>query len=76
LFNNIKTPEEKNKEYLGNTEFTEADKYELAGIVADIASIVDPEPISAGVLGTGAAAARNYARTRGPEKWGASDYFW
>ena len=76
LFAGVQTPQEAQKAYLNNTEFTEADGYELAGIIADIASIVDPEPISAGVLGVGAAGARNWARTRGPEKWGISDYFW
>ena len=76
LFSGIQTSKETQRAYLDNTEFTEADKYELAGIVADIASIVDPEPWSAGGLGLAAAASRNYARTRGPEDWGISDYFW
>jgi len=34
----------------------------LAGIGLDIASIVDPEPWSAGTMGVLAAGARNYAR--------------
>lgn len=76
LFAGVQTPQDAQRAYLDNTEFTEADTYELAGIIADIASIVDPEPWSAGGLGVAAAASRNYARTRGPEDWGIFDYFW
>lgn len=76
LFAGVQIPQDAQRAYLDNTEFTEADTYELAGIIADIASIVDPEPWSAGGLGLAAAGARNYARTRGPEDWGISDYFW
>lgn len=62
------------QQYLNNTEFTDADWAELGGMALDIASIVDPEPWTAGAMGLAAAGARNYARTRGPQKWGFWDY--
>jgi hypothetical protein len=39
-----------------------AENAELYGIVADIASIIDPEPFSAMGLSLSAAGARNYAK--------------
>lgn len=50
-----KAIQEQNK-YLQNTEWTADQTRELAGIAADVASVIDPEPVSAGVLaltGTG-----------------------
>lgn len=67
-------PKLQQETYLQQTDFTNADWAELGGIVSDIASIINPEPFSAAGLGIAAAGARNYARTRGPEKWGFWDY--
>ena len=67
---------DKQQAYLQNTEFTDADWAELTGIGLDIASIIDPEPWSAGGLGLTAAGARNYARAQQPESWGLGDYLW
>ena len=63
-----------NLEWLKQEGFNDADLAELGGIVADIVSIVDPEPISAGVLGVAAAGARNYARYQQPKSWSIGDY--
>lgn len=49
---------------------------ELGGIAADIASILDPEPISAAVLGVGAAGARNYARNVRPGHKTLGEHIW
>lgn len=49
---------------------------ELGGIAADIASILDPEPISAAVLGVGAAGARNYARNVRPGHKTFGEHIW
>lgn len=51
-----------------------AENAEIGAIVADIASIVDPEPFSAMGLALGAAGARNYAKLQQPEKWSFTDY--
>lgn len=64
------------QEYLKSTGFNDADIAELSGIALDIASIVDPEPISAGAMGLAAAGARNYARAQDPKPWELSDYLW
>lgn len=74
LFANVKTQKDKQQEYLNNTDFTASDWAELTGIGLDIASIVDPEPWTAGGMGLLAAGARNYARAQGPEDWGFWDY--
>ena len=63
-----------NLEWLKQQGFNDADLAELGGIVLDIASIVNPEPFSAGALGVLAAGARNYARASQPKKWGIEDY--
>ena len=51
-----------------------AENAEIGAIVADIASIVDPEPFSAMGLALGAAGARNYAKLQQPGKWSFTDY--
>ena len=51
-----------------------AENAELYGIVADIASIIDPEPFSAMGLSLSAAGARNYAKVQQPGKWNWKDY--
>ena len=74
LFANIKSQKDKQQEYLNNTDFTASDWAELTGIGLDIASIVDPEPWTAGGMGLLAAGARNYARVQSPKDWGFWDY--
>lgn len=72
---NTKTGIDKQQEnYLKSIGFNDADIAELTGIGLDIASIVNPEPITAGLFGVGAAGARNYARTRDPKNWTFGDY--
>lgn len=51
-----------------------AENAELYGIVADIASIIDPEPFSAMGLSLSAAGARNYAKLQQPGQWNWKDY--
>ena len=51
-----------------------AENAEIGAIVADIASIIDPEPFSAMGLSLGAAGARNYAKLQQPGKWSLMDY--
>lgn len=51
-----------------------AENTEIGAIVADIASIIDPEPFSAMGLSLGAAGARNYAKLQQPGKWSLMDY--
>lgn len=51
-----------------------AENAEIGAIIADIASIVDPEPFSAMGLSLGAAGARNYAKLQQPGKWSLGDY--
>ncbi len=74
LSNTTKGIDAQQQKYLQQTGFTNADIAELSGIAMDIASIVDPEPLSAGTLGVGAAAARNYARAQDPKDWSFGDY--
>lgn len=47
---------------------------EIGAIIADIASIVDPELFSAMGLSLVAAGARNYAKLQQPGKWSLGDY--
>lgn len=76
LMNTGKGVEVNRSNYLNSTDFTDADRLELAGIAADIASIIDPEPFSAGTLGVGAALARNIARNKQPGKKSLSEHIW
>ena len=55
---------------------TESDYYELTGIGMDIASIIDPEPFSAGGLGLGAALSRNIARNKQPGSKTFGEHIW
>lgn len=68
---NANSPEAKQKQYLNQEG---AEYAELGAIVADIASIIDPEPFSAMGLSLGAAGARNYAKLQQPGKWSIGDY--
>ena len=74
LSNTKKGMDKQQENYLKSIGFNDADIAELTGIGLDIASIVDPEPITAGLFGVGAAGARNYARTRDPKNWTFGDY--
>lgn len=74
LMNTPQGIDKKQADYLKSVGFNNADIAELSGIALDIASIVDPEPISAGVMGVAAAGARNYARAQDPKDWTFGDY--
>lgn len=80
LFKGIKTQEELNKEkseaqqkYLNNTEWTSDQKRELAGIVADVASVIDPEPFTAGGLALTGTGLRTYNRATDADGFTWSD---
>lgn len=62
--------------YLNNKPegFTSAEWQELSGIALDVASIINPEPISASVMATGAAGLRHAAKLQQPGSWGIGDW--
>lgn len=80
LFKGVKTQEELNKEkdkaqqqYLNNTEWTADQTRELAGIAADVASVVDPEPFTAGGLALTGTGLRTYNRATDADGFTWSD---
>lgn len=48
--------------YLANTEWTPDKTRELIGIAADVASVINPEPISAGIMALGGTGLRTWNR--------------
>lgn len=74
LSNTTKGIDAQQQKYLQQTGFTNADIAELSGIAMDIASIINPLPVSAAALGIGAAAARNFSRAQDPKDWSFGDY--
>lgn len=80
LFKEVKTQEELNKEedkaqqqYLNNTEWTADQTRELMGIAADVASVVDPEPFTAGGLALTGTGLRTYNRATDADGFTWSD---
>lgn len=80
LFKGVKTQEELNKEkdkaqqqYLNNTEWTADQTRELMGIAADVASVVDPEPFTAGGLALTGTGLRTYNRATDADGFTWSD---
>ena len=48
--------------YLANTEWTADQTRELLGIAADVGSVINPEPISAGIMALGGTGLRTWNR--------------
>lgn len=62
----------------GPAEFTDVEWTRLGAVLGDIVSIIDPEPISAGIIGAGSGIARTVAdaneKSRKGESWSFGDY--
>ena len=59
--------------HLANTEWWNADQWrELGGIAADVASVINPEPISAGIMALGGTGLRTWNKANDPDgfTWG------
>ena len=61
------------QKYLANTELTDDQWRELAGIAADVASVIDPEPFTAGGLALAGTGLRTYNRAFDPDGFTLSD---
>lgn len=61
------------QKYLSNTEWTNDQWRELGGIAADVASVIDPEPFSAGGLALTGTGLRTYNRWKDADGFTLSD---